>query len=138
VKQEKAETLSIPSPWESAESSIMDTTMQDFAAPQPSAPYVPESTFQPSTHFDTNTSPPFTPNLTQPPDLPGPQSNTYTPPMAAGQTKQGLPVFTSSSPIPFAPPGHQQTNPGQDNRSFQPPAQPGFQDGRSYHNHPPN
>lgn len=138
MKQEKTETQSIPSPWESAESSIMDTTMQDFAVPQSSAPYVPESTFQPSTHFDTNTSPPFTPNLSQTPDLPGPQSNTYTPPTAAGQTKQGLPVFTSSSPIPFAAPGHQQTNPGQDNRSFQPPANPGFQDGRSYHNHPPN
>jgi histone deacetylase HOS3 len=115
LKSTNADTQPIPSPWESVKSSMMDTTMQDYAVPESSASYFPESTFQPSTNFNTNSSPPFTPNLTQGPELPGPQSNTYTAPMAAGQTKQGLPVFTSSSPIPFAAPAHQQKNPGQDN-----------------------
>lgn len=151
VKQENTESQSISSPWESAESSIMDTSMQDSEASQwSSAPSIPSSTFQPSSHFENNTTPPFTPNLTQAPQLPGPQSNTYTPPMAAGQTKQGLPVFTSSSPIPFATPGNQQMNPGQENQPPLPSVQkPNEKEkekekeiyessGRLYHNHPPN
>lgn len=131
IKPEKSET----SPWESADSSMTDVAMHDSAAPQWSAPSVsiPVSTFQPS-HFNTNASqsPPVTPNLFHSPELPGPQSNTYSPPMAAGQTKQGLPVFTSSSPIPFAAPGTHQAIPGY------PFTQSESQDGRSHHNHPPN
>ncbi|OJJ46380.1 hypothetical protein ASPZODRAFT_151941 [Penicilliopsis zonata CBS 506.65] len=46
-------------------------------------------------------SPPLTPGSQYEPVKP--QPSVFSPPMSATQTKQGLPVFTSSSPIPFAP-----------------------------------
>ncbi|CEJ55318.1 hypothetical protein PMG11_01582 [Penicillium brasilianum] len=109
MKQGRTETQPISFLPDSADSSMMDVTMQDSdsaVSQWPSVPSIPASVSQEHSSFGTNTSPPFTPNLTQAPEFPGPQANTYTPPMAAGQTKQGLPVFTSSSPIPFASPGN--------------------------------
>ncbi|KAJ5096189.1 hypothetical protein NUU61_005545 [Penicillium alfredii] len=54
--------------------------------------------------FSTHTSPPLTPDTITNPDATHPQSSLFSPPMSAAQTKHGLPVFTSSSPIPFATP----------------------------------
>ncbi|KAJ5175390.1 uncharacterized protein N7482_001267 [Penicillium canariense] len=118
VKQEKSDVPLASSPWESAnetaESSGMDMSGQDLKPFGWAAPPAPASTFQ-HAHFDASSSPPFTPVITQPPELPNPQSNIYSPPLAAGQTKHGLPVFTSSSPIPFAAPDSQHPSQSQEN-----------------------
>lgn len=150
VRQDQPGAQISPPPWGSTESSMIDITMQDSGALQ----WDPPSSLPPHlphlSHFDTNTTPPFTPNPTQAPALPGPQSNTYTPPVGAGQTRQGLPVFTSSSPIPFATSGsqNQQRSLGQETHPPLPSVrnqnesekEKGIQDGsgRSYHGFPPN
>ncbi|KAJ5225213.1 hypothetical protein N7468_006438 [Penicillium chermesinum] len=51
--------------------------------------------------FPSHVSPPHTPDN---PDLPQQHSSIFSPNTSAAQTRTGLPVFTSSSPIPFAPP----------------------------------
>ncbi|KAJ5778313.1 hypothetical protein N7520_001559 [Penicillium odoratum] len=64
--------------------------------------------------FTTSNSPPHTPGSHMHMDMSPRQANVFSPPTSEGQTKTGLPVFTSSSAIPFAAPekhgdGHSQT-----------------------------
>ncbi|KAJ5604978.1 hypothetical protein N7510_010132 [Penicillium lagena] len=79
--------------------------LSDISAPAPTGPSQWTAP-QLSTAFATNTSPPLTPDTIQN-SAPAQQQHSkriFSPTMSTTQTKQGLPVFTSSSPIPFAAP----------------------------------
>ncbi|KAJ5580056.1 uncharacterized protein N7459_006041 [Penicillium hispanicum] len=92
---------------ESIDSSATDGIVPASKPSEWTAPLVSTSAVQQTTTFATQASPPLTPdNITPNPDASHPHSNIFSPPMSAAQTKNGLPVFTSSSPIPFATPEH--------------------------------
>ena len=65
-------------------------------------PSVPPATSQQQASFATTDSPPQTPDNNLHMDISPLQSNVFSPPTSEGHTKTGLPVFTSSSAIPFA------------------------------------
>ncbi|KAJ5675742.1 hypothetical protein N7462_008639 [Penicillium macrosclerotiorum] len=121
IKQEKpssnfgvaSDTPTASSPWDSAaetvDSSLMDISLQSSKPFEWPAPSVPASAFQQTPMSGTNSSPPLTPNLPQNPHLSTHSSNIYSPPTSTSQTKQGLPVLTSSSPIPFSTPENHTT-----------------------------
>lgn len=114
VKQEnqsRAVSSPLPSAGGLAESSATDVM---FPASKPQEWMIPSastSTTQQSSVFIPSTSPPHTPETVQTPDSTHLQSNVFSPPMSEAQTKTGLPVFTSNTPIPFATQTPNATNP---------------------------
>ncbi|KAJ6140526.1 hypothetical protein N7470_010322 [Penicillium chermesinum] len=72
-----------------------------YHPPQFQTQPVPSAINQNPAFFPSHVSPPHTPDN---PDLPQQHSSIFSPNTSAAQTRTGLPVFTSSSPIPFAPP----------------------------------
>lgn len=76
---------------------------------------IPSSINQNPALFTTHASPPHTPDN---PDFPQPHQTVFSPNMSSTQTKTGLPVFTSSSPIPFAPPENAHPAPTQEASAF--------------------
>lgn len=98
--QNRAVSSPLPSATASAESSNMDTM---FPASKPQEWMVPMMGAPPQhSMFTTSASPPLTPENAQISDTAHPQSGVFSPPMSEAQTRTGLPVFTSNTPIPFA------------------------------------
>lgn len=102
--QNRAVSSPLPTAGGSAESTNMDVMFpaskpQEWMAPSTGATI----TAQPST-FAANASPPLTPENPQMSDANPVQSGVFSPPTSEAQTRTGLPVFTSNTPIPFAAP----------------------------------
>lgn len=72
----------------------------------------PAASQQPASFADN--SPPHTPGNDLDMAISTPQSNVFSPPTSEGHTKTGLPVFTSSSAIPFAASDTSSERPPQD------------------------
>lgn len=139
VKQEQPEGnfAAFPQPLASPfapEFAPEQTHLGDFNTQQSHLQIQPfPSSITPNPAFYQDASPPHTPDN---PYLPQPHSTVFSPNMSATQTKTGLPVFTSSSPIPFAPPETPNPEVSQDpDVSSQSQGNPGTQNG--YYNYAP-
>lgn len=83
-------------------SSAMETMFPAAKSSEWATPSVSPAVSQQPTSFATEASPPHTPGNDLDRGISTPQSSVFSPPTSEGHTKTGLPVFTSSSAIPFA------------------------------------
>ncbi|KAJ6116678.1 hypothetical protein N7512_006403 [Penicillium capsulatum] len=105
----RAVSSPLPSAMGSAESSNADVM---FPAAKPQEWIAPNtSVSNQQSMFTANTSPPLTPENPPTSNAAHLQSGVFSPPMSEAQTRTGLPVFTSNTPIPFAKqPSNSNTN----------------------------
>ncbi|KAJ5090506.1 HOS3-like histone deacetylase [Penicillium argentinense] len=96
-------------PWEMTTEKATETSIAEpmYSASKPAetmTPSLPTTRPVESNYVSTGISQPHTPEMATMPDASTlSYPNTFSPATTAAYTKQGLPVFTSSSPIPFAP-----------------------------------